>query len=195
MGRRVGVLALCTVAALAGGCRHDTGLRPMGAGPAPSVTLATSAEGVPAPASRATAAATVPATVQPSPTPPRRTAARTVPQPAPATGPLVQYNRMGGLAGFDDEMVIERDGRYRIGRRGVVLAQGRLSGSELSRLRSVLEASDFGTIPAVSLHAGNDLITYVVTYQGRVVTAMDLAIPKALAPVIGVLDDLLQRHA
>jgi hypothetical protein len=192
VARRVGVIALCTVAALAGGCRHDTGLRPMGAGPAPSVTLATSADGVPAPGTRGT----MPATARPSPTPPRRTAARQAPPPQPpATGPLVQYNRMGGIAGFNDELVIQRDGTYRISRREVVVARGRLSGAELDRLRSVLEASHFSGIPAVSLRGGADLMTYVVAYQGRVVTAMDGAVPRALGPVLGVLDDLLARHA
>lgn len=191
MNRRVTVLALCAATALAAGaCGHHTGLYPMGA--APSVTLATSADGVPTAGPRAS----TPATGRTTATPPRRTATRQVPRtPEPQVGPLVYYQRSGGIAGVSDEMVVERDGTYRISRRGVAVARGRLSRAELDRLRAVLAAAHFRDIPVVSRHSGADLMTYVVAYDGYAVTAMDMAVPAALQPVLEVLDDLLGRHA
>jgi hypothetical protein len=190
--RRITVLTLCAVAALgAGSCRHDSGLYPVGA--TPGATLATAAEGIPTATPRGSGG---PAQARPTATPPRATATRAVPRtPDPGVGPLVVYRRSGGIAGLDDEMAVERDGAYRISRRGAVVARGHLSGGDLDRLRRTLLASDFRAIPVASLHQGADLMTYVVSYDGYAVTAMDLAVPARLAPVLTVLDDLFARYA
>jgi hypothetical protein len=134
-------------------------------------------------------------TASPLPSTSRRA---TPPGPGPAPMPdgvWVSYHRMGGFAGLSDEMIVDSSGGVKVSRKGTVVARARLSTAERDHLAAVLRAARFESIPAVSLGRGNDLFTYVVAYQGHIVTTTDGAVPDALRPVLGELDTLFQRYA
>jgi hypothetical protein len=113
--------------------------------------------------------------------------------PLPA-GMLVEFERQGGLAGFDDRLTLRADGSYEVGRRGAAVIRGKLSPAEVANLRGVLDGSRFSEIPAVNAASGvADGFTYRIAYAGHEVLAQDGAVPPALAPVLTALGDLLAR--
>ncbi len=114
----------------------------------------------------------------------------------PAPDMLVEYRRSGGIAGFDDHMVIFSNGQGIYTRRegsGIFS----LSDNELSELTSLLDDADFPALapdyPAPS--PGADYFSYAITYQGKTVTTETGGVPPALAPVIGQLDYLLAEYS
>ena len=119
--------------------------------------------------------------------------APTAPARAPG-GPLIEYRRTGGIAGFDDQLIIQADGRAELKRRDseqtLVLSQ-----AELQQLTAVLEQAQFDRLKAEYLpeEEGADLFDYVITYRGHTVHTQDTAVPGALEPVLAALNDLLAR--
>jgi hypothetical protein len=110
----------------------------------------------------------------------------------PAAGALVSYRRQGGIAGLDDRLTVRPDGAYEISRRVGTPRTGRLAPADLARLRQALDGSHFADIPAVVPGSPiADGFTYDVGYGGHRVLAADGGIPAALAPVLGVLDDIM----
>jgi hypothetical protein len=114
----------------------------------------------------------------------------------PAPDMLVEYRRTGGIAGFDDHLVIFSNGQAIYARRdgsGIF----NLTRDELSALTNLLEAADFPALapnyPAPS--PGADYFSYAITYQGKTVTTETGGVPPALAPVIGQLDYLLAEYS
>ncbi len=114
----------------------------------------------------------------------------------PAPDMLVEYRRTGGIAGFDDHLVIFSNGQAIYARRdgsGIFT----LSRDELSELTDLLAAADFPALapdyPAPS--PGADYFSYAITYQGKTVTTETGGVPPALAPVIGKLDYLLAEYS
>jgi hypothetical protein len=114
----------------------------------------------------------------------------------PAPDMLVEYRRTGGIAGFDDHLVIFSNGQAIYARRegsGIF----NLSRDELSELISLLNAADFPALapeyPAPS--PGADYFLYAITYQGKTITTETGGVPPALAPVIGQLDYLLAEYS
>jgi hypothetical protein len=115
----------------------------------------------------------------------------------PAPDILVEYQRTGGIAGFDDHLVVFENGQAIYTRRetpgstpaGIFY----LSDKELAELQRLLEEADF---PGLAPHypapvPGADYFTYSITYKGKTVTTETTGVPPALAPVIGQLDYLL----
>ena len=103
------------------------------------------------------------------------------------TGPLVVYERGGGVAGVFEELRIERDGKatVTIGR-GDERDSFRLPAEQLERLGAELaeaDLSDPGGPPGCA-----DCFEYSLTYEGKTVRFDDLAEPPA--SLVAVLTDL-----
>jgi hypothetical protein len=115
--------------------------------------------------------------------------------PSPSLGTtLVEYARQGGLAGLDDRIIVKQDGEYTMIRRARPTTTRRLSPEELTRLRKLLDASDFAKIPSVN--PGNNItdgFKYRIVYQGREVLAEDGGVPPKLEEVFGTLDVILGK--
>ena len=126
----------------------------------------------------------------------------TSPPPADGDNPpapeiLVEYQRTGGIAGFDDHLVVFENGQAIYTRRETPGSSPAgifyLSDKEMAELQRVLEEADFpGLAPGYPAPVpGADYFTYSITYKGKTVTTETTGVPPALAPVIGQLDYLL----
>ncbi|MDI6718046.1 MAG: hypothetical protein QMD46_00325 [Methanomicrobiales archaeon] len=109
---------------------------------------------------------------------------------------LVEYSRTGGIAGFDDHLVVHENGTAVLSRRTVEGAFF-LDPTIMDVLRDDLEAADFPSLderyPAPS--PGADYITYRITYRNRTVTAETTAVPERLEPAIRTLDRIIQSQS
>jgi hypothetical protein len=112
----------------------------------------------------------------------------------------VEYRRSGGIAGFDDHLVVFENGQAIYSRRetpgkpsaGIFY----LSSDEITELRRLLEEAD---IPSLAPEypapvPGADYFSYSIMSKGKTVTTETTGVPPALAPVIGQLDYLLAEH-
>ena len=105
---------------------------------------------------------------------------------------LVDYYRTGGIAGFNDRLVIFDN--------GAAVVSGKTTNQEIvinktdiERIVALFNQSRFPTLDqSYSARPGSaDLIKYIITYQNKTVSAEDTAIPPALQPVIDELNRIL----
>ena len=115
----------------------------------------------------------------------------------PAPDILVEYRRTGGIAGFDDHLVVFENGQAIYTRRNTPGSTPAgifyLTDKEMAELQRLLEEADFPALaPAYPAPVpGADYFTYSITYKGKTVTTETTGVPPALAPLIGELDYLL----
>lgn len=105
---------------------------------------------------------------------------------------LVEYKRTGGIAGFQDQIVVFENGQVVYSRKdnGGTFT---VPAETLHRIRALLENADF---PALAPHypaasPGADYFFYSLTYREKTVTTETGGIPPRLEPVIMQLDALL----
>src|SRR5262249_3990663 len=111
----------------------------------------------------------------------------------PTGDTLLTLTRTGGLAGTNDKLVVRPDGTYTLQTR-TAARNGALAPSELTALNDPLAAIDFNKMPTANDGPTiADGSTYVVTYNGREVTAHDGSIPPQLQPVISALNGFLNK--
>lgn len=115
----------------------------------------------------------------------------------PAPDILVEYQRTGGIAGFEDHLVVFENGQAIYTRREIPGSTPAgifyLSEKEMAELQRLLEEADFPNLASryPAPVPGADYFTYSITYKGKTVTTETTGVPPALAPVIGQLDYLL----
>jgi hypothetical protein len=109
---------------------------------------------------------------------------------------VVQYSRTGGIAAFDDKLVIFDNGQAVYSRRQVA-GEFTLSPDELRELEALLIAADFPSLdPSYEAPApGADYFQYTITYEGIAIATETEGIPDVLVPVLARLDELLGVHA
>ena len=109
---------------------------------------------------------------------------------APAV--LVDYHRTGGLAGFDDRLVIFDNGVAVISSR-TVNREIELNKTAIERIVTLFNQSQFPMLEGnySARHGSVDLIKYTISYDNRTVNAGDTAIPPSLQPVIDELNRIL----
>ncbi len=116
------------------------------------------------------------------------------PPNAPAV--LVDYYRTGGIAGFDDRLVIFDN--------GVAIVSGRtlnqeieVNTTDLERLVTLFNQSQFSMLEGnYSARPGSaDIMRYTISYHNKTVSAEDSAIPPSLQPVIDELNRILTLTA
>ena len=114
--------------------------------------------------------------------------------PAPAV--LVDYYRTGGIAGFDDRLVIFDNGVAVVSSR-TVNQEIEISQTDIDRIVTLFNQSEFSTLEGnYSSRPGSaDLIKYTVNYHNKTVTAEDLVLPPSLQPVIDELNRILTLAA
>jgi len=109
---------------------------------------------------------------------------------------LVDYYRTGGIAGFDDRLVIFDN--------GVVVVSGKtvnqeieMNKTDVDRIVALFNQSQFPMLEGnYSARPGSaDLIKYTISYHSKTVNAEDTAIPPALQPVIDELNRILTLNA
>lgn len=107
---------------------------------------------------------------------------------------LLIYERRGGLARFDDQLIIDAAHQAILVRptERVMLLLDPLT---VDSLRQQLAKAKFGQLAAeYSLPNGHcDHVEYTLTYQNHVVRATDIAVPKILQPVLDQLNQIVER--
>jgi len=106
---------------------------------------------------------------------------------------MLEYQRMGGIAGLDDRLIIQADGKAILTRKDKH-SEFELTSHQISTLKQKLEASEFRSLKGIYKPEiqGRDLFEYVLTYRGHTVRASDGAIPEALRPVLDSLNAIVQ---
>ncbi len=122
------------------------------------------------------------------------------PAAQPDTTPLVQYQRTGGIAGFDDRLVIMPDGKAQLARRGST-AEFTLDAATIAQLEVLFEQSGFMALQGEYVPANTccDLIDYVIHYRVepqliKRVHTMDTAVPQELQPILVKLNEIISSH-
>jgi|PlaIllAssembly_1097288.scaffolds.fasta_scaffold376413_2 hypothetical protein len=109
---------------------------------------------------------------------------------------VVDYTRTGGIAAFDDRLVIFENGQAVYSRRNRT-GEFTLPSDGLSELKRLLSDADFPSLassyPAPS--PGADYFSYTITHDGKTVTTETGGIPDPLVAVIGRLDSILADYA
>jgi hypothetical protein len=110
--------------------------------------------------------------------------------PAPAV--LVDYYRTGGIAGFDDRLVIFDNGVGVVSSK-TVNQEIEINHTDIDRIVTLFNQSQFSILEAnYSARPGSaDLIKYTVSYHSKTVTAEDTVVPPSLQPVINELNRIL----
>ena len=122
---------------------------------------------------------------------------RTVPV-TPATPPaiLVDYHRTGGIAGFNDRLVVFDNGAAAISS-GIVTREIMLNRTDLDRITSLFTTAQFSMLDSnyTARRGSADLIHYTISYHGKTVNTEDSATPPSLQPVIDELNHILRAGA
>lgn len=113
-----------------------------------------------------------------------------------APGIVVEYKRTGGIAGFQDQMVVFGNGEVVYARKDTA-GTFTVPAETVEGLRDLLENADF---PALAPHypapsPGADYFSYSITYREKTVTTETGGVPPPLEPVIMRLDALLTGQA
>lgn len=113
----------------------------------------------------------------------------------PPPGVLLDYHRTGGIAGFDDHLIVFENREAIISTR-----QGNgtfvLDSGSLKEISDLMNKAQFTTLnasyPAPS--PGADYFSYEITYQGHTVTTEDTGVPDRLVPVIAELNEIVSTR-
>ncbi len=105
---------------------------------------------------------------------------------------IIEYSRMGGIAGEDDILVLFTNGSGTVTRRGISQSV-KVPQPVMADLISHITAADFPTLkehyPAPI--EGADYFTYTLTAGGRTVVTEDTGVPPILVPIINILNDII----
>ena len=106
---------------------------------------------------------------------------------------MLEYQRTGGIAGLDDRLVIQADGKAILTRKDEQ-SEFELTSRQVSTLKQLLEESEFRSLKGTYKPEtqGRDLFEYELTYRGHTVRASDGAIPEALRPILDTLNAIVQ---
>lgn len=115
--------------------------------------------------------------------------ANTTPNTAPSA---IEYARVGGFAGFNDSLTIDAKGHAVVSRRSGK-SEFDLDAAALKKLADAFQTTGFASIPTDSMPRGNvaDAFNYTVTYQGHTVKTADSAVPKAMQPLLEMLNQFV----
>lgn len=109
---------------------------------------------------------------------------------APAV--LVDYYRTGGVAGFNDRLVIFDNGVAVVSGKNVNY-EIELNQTEIERINLIFTTSQFSMLAAnYSARPGSaDLISYSISYHGKTVNAQDSAFPSSLQQILDELNRIM----
>ncbi|MBI5649124.1 MAG: hypothetical protein HZC40_01540 [Chloroflexi bacterium] len=110
--------------------------------------------------------------------------------PAP-TGVLVEYKRTGGIAGFNDHLSINADGKTTLTRR-IGNFEFTITPEQIKQIQSVFDLAKFTTLqePASRLLVPDEL-SYVITYQGKAYRTSDTRLVNEIQPVMTLLNSIV----
>ena len=107
---------------------------------------------------------------------------------------LIQYQRSGGISGVEQRLAIDSDGRATLTVDGDT-STITIDADGMKRLLQSIQDAEFGNLESEYLpqRPGADMYEYTITYDGHTVRAKETALPKALRPIVELLDAVLGR--
>ena len=117
----------------------------------------------------------------------------TTPEPNPKVPEvLVDYSRSGGIAGFNDRLVIFDNGIALISSK-TINSEVDLNQTDIDNIIILFNQAQFSQMEGnYSARAGSvDLIKYSISYENKTVNTEDTAIPPLLKPVITELNRIV----
>ena len=122
-----------------------------------------------------------------------QTTAPTVPATARAGGPLVVYEREGGVAYTAQRLVVEEDGSATVTVEGPgeIGADFELSEAELDELRALLDAA---SLESPEPSGCVDCYVYVVESGGATATFDETNFPPGAKPLVEFISKIVQRE-
>lgn len=112
--------------------------------------------------------------------------------PAPAV--FVDYYRTGGIAGFDDRLIIFDNGAAIIstksGSKAIIL-----NATDIDAISDLFTQAQFSMLQTnyPAPHSGSDLIKYSISYHSKTITTEDSAVPPPLLPVIDEMNRIVKN--
>jgi hypothetical protein len=108
---------------------------------------------------------------------------------------IIEYNRTGGLIGFNDHLTINNEGNAVLKRKNSQ-ATFKLDAETLKHLETSLNAAAFTKLNKSykPLQQGNDLIEYTITYNGYTVQMADTAVPEIIQPILESLNQIVENE-
>jgi hypothetical protein len=112
----------------------------------------------------------------------------------PANGPLVTFTRVGGFAGFNDTLVVGRDGSLTLTDKTGAVRRGTAPAGEFKELKSLLHSGPFADAArAYGSPGGADRMTYTIDVaDGPKVTTMDgVQQPEVVSKAVLMLSQMI----
>lgn len=113
---------------------------------------------------------------------------------ATPVGDLVTFQRVGGFAGFNDTLVVARDGSLTLTDKTGAVKKGAARAADLKDLDSLLHSAEFkAAAKSYESPGGADRITYTIGVAGGpTVTAMDgVAQPEPVSKAVQMLSEMI----
>ena len=120
-----------------------------------------------------------------------RTPPVTTPTPP---GVMLDFRRVGGVAGLDDRLVIFDNGAAAFSSR-TINRELLLNTTDLDQIAGLFSEGQYSMLEGnyTSPRGGTDLIHYSVTYNGKTVNTEDSAIPPSLQPIIDAMNRIISE--
>ena len=112
---------------------------------------------------------------------------------AAVLGGSIEYSKSGGIAGIEESMKIDRDGRGRIERK-----RFRLSAREGKRLAAAIRRADLAHTRSPKADSCCDFFQYEIRYRGRTLSWDENSedqLPSRVRDLRAMLAELYERHA
>src|SRR5208337_330400 len=120
---------------------------------------------------------------------------RTLPVAKP-TPPAVMldYHRVGGIAGLDDRLVIFDNGAAVFSSR-TLSRELLLNQTDLNRISALFSEAQYSMLEGnyTSWQGGADFIHYTVMYHGKTVNTEDSAVPPSLQPILDEMNRIISE--
>jgi hypothetical protein len=102
---------------------------------------------------------------------------------------VLDYHRVGGIAGINDRLVIFDNGAAVFSSR-TVNRELSLNQTDLDRITALFSEEQYSMLQGnyTVRHEGTDLIHYTITYRGKTVNTEDSAVPPSLQVIIDELN-------
>jgi hypothetical protein len=112
----------------------------------------------------------------------------------PSSPVVISYSRIGGIAGFDDHLVVYGNGTILV-TRNTGQSTCTLDAEAREGLDAIFRQADYLTLADTypARIPGADYFSYEISYHGKTVRTETTGIPDALYPVIAALDEQVSR--
>lgn len=113
----------------------------------------------------------------------------------PSDEMIIEYRRVGGIAGFNEALEIREDRSAQLTAYGNVI-EFHIESERYENLLGLFEAAEFMQLDAEYLPQSTccDLFEYTIRYRGHTVHTMTTAVPVVIEPILAALDGIVSEQ-